>query len=209
MSLFGETPWYSTIDPRIWQAVIAGAFVSFGWLVNGWQNRRSATHLRKEKLRDFHRAIYAEIGTNLANLESISELDTYRDQMLEVIDTDNGFIPFMPREHNDRVFRSIVEDIHILPRTSIDPVVAYYSQLAVIETLVEDMRGDTFKKLAPARRKLIYCDYIEMKKQAFSFGTYAQQMIEAYADGGKTAAKALEKRPFNIRGAGPSGPSQE
>ncbi len=22
MSLFGETPWYSTIDPRIWQAVI-------------------------------------------------------------------------------------------------------------------------------------------------------------------------------------------
>ncbi len=209
MSLFGETPWYSTIDPRIWQAVIAGAFVSVGWLVNGWQNRRIAARLRSEKLRDFHRAIYAEIGTNLANLESVEALETYRDQMLEVMEADQGFIPFMPREHNDRVFRSIVEDIHILPRTSIDPVVAYYSQLAVIETLVEDMRGDTFKALAPARRQLIYKDYIEMKKQAFSFGAHAQRMIQAFADGGKPAAQALEKRMSSTPGAGPSGPSQE
>ena len=54
--------WLAAVDVRLWQAVIAGAFVAAGWLVNGWQNRREAARLRDEKLRDVHRALFAEIG---------------------------------------------------------------------------------------------------------------------------------------------------
>jgi len=179
------------IDPRIWQAVLAGAFVAAGWLVNGWQNRREAATLRRERLRDVHRALFAEIGATLSNLESDAALDAWRDGMLLRMDAEPGFFPFVPRERGDRVFQAIVAEIHILPRGTIDPIVAFYTQLAAIEMLVEDMRGETIKTLAPDRRRLIYADYIEMKKQALAYGAHALRVIDAFAQGGKNAAEAL------------------
>jgi hypothetical protein len=208
MSLFGETPWYSAIDPRIWQAVIAGAFVSVGWLVNGWQNRRSAAHLRKEKLRDFHRAIHAEIGTNLANLWDEKRLESYSAGLIEKMREDDGFIPFIPRERNDFTYDALIGDIHILPRQTIDPIVVYYSQIKSIAALADDMRGAGFKAMAQDRRIAMYGDYIEMKKQALQFGRYANAMIVAFSDGGAPGAHA-EARRFNTRAAVRSGPSQE
>ena len=53
--------WVSSIDPRVWQAVLAGLFVAIGWIVNGAQNRREATRLRREQREDVQRALVAEI----------------------------------------------------------------------------------------------------------------------------------------------------
>ena len=104
-----------------------------------------------------------------------------------------------------------MSEIHILPRTSIDPIVAYFSQLAALDALIEDMRGETFKTLSPVRRAEVYSDYIDLKRQAKDYGDYALEMIEAYAKGGRIAAEqrdtalrqAAEK--VNTPGADPSG----
>ncbi|MEX0370896.1 MAG: hypothetical protein AB3N09_09710, partial [Tateyamaria sp.] len=53
--------WFAAVDPRIWQAVIAGLFVAIGWIVNGAQNRRDAARLRREQREDVQRALGAEI----------------------------------------------------------------------------------------------------------------------------------------------------
>lgn len=177
-------------DARIWQAVIAGAFLGVGWFVNGWQNRRAAADQRAERLRDVHRALYAEIGATLANLESEAALETHRAGIVARMQADPEFIPFVPREHGDRVFASVVENIHVLPRVTIDPIVAFYTQLASIAALADDMRGLRYPTLEPARRAAIYHDYIEMKKQAFAFGLHALALIATYARDGKTAAEA-------------------
>ncbi|PTW49789.1 MULTISPECIES: hypothetical protein [Rhodovulum] len=184
----------AVLDARIWQAIVAGAFVAIGWIVNGWQNRRVAAALRAERTRDVHRALYAEIASCLANLESPEALAAYRDAMAARMREDAGFVPLIPRERNDTVFRALVAEIHILPRVTIDPVVSYYSQLFAIEAMIADMRGERFRALEPERRIAMYEDYIALKVQAFHDGHFALRMIEAFARDGRKGAMDEEAR---------------
>ncbi|MEM1131143.1 MAG: hypothetical protein AAGH83_11580 [Pseudomonadota bacterium] len=193
------------LDARIWQAVVAGAFLAMGWLVNGWQNRREAAKLRAERLRDAHRALYAEIQHNLDNLGSAEQLTEYRESMLARMEENDSFVPFIPRERHNTVFKAIVDEIYVLPRCSIDPVVGYYSQLAALEMLIDDMRGETFKTMSPRRRSEIYSDYIAIKLQALSYGRHALSMIDAFARGGAEEAGRVEKR---LRDASDQGRAQ-
>ncbi|TDL81313.1 hypothetical protein E2L08_06485 [Palleronia sediminis] len=188
MSALGEI----LSDPRLWQAVIAGAFVAAGWIVNGAQNRRAADRLRRERLRDVHRALYAEIKHNLANLDSAAALTEFATPVLQRI-VEDDFVPFVPRERNDAVFRTVLPEIHVLPRVTIDPVIRYYSQLAAHDALVEDMRGDSFKVMEAERRAAIYADLIAIKIALVSYGEEATDVIAAYAEGGKPAARAAQR----------------
>lgn len=201
--------WITSVDARIWQAAIAGGFVSIGWIVNGRANRRRDRRLRQERLRDVHRALYAEIGTNLSNLRSASALSDDVAQMEQRMEAEPDFVPFLPQERTDRVFSEIVGEIHILPRVTIDPVVAYYAQVGAISALVEDMRADGYAALSPGRRLAIYRDLMEMKRQALTFGGAALRLIEVYAAEGKDAAEAAAAVmvQFNtLRGADLSDP---
>ena len=186
-----ELPYF---DPRIWQAIIAGAFLAGGWVFNGQQNRREAQRERAEKLRDTHRAIYAEIDSNLSNLRDADALDDYCKTMVERMEQDAEFVPLIPRERNDRLYESITDRIYVLPRVTIDPIVMYYSQLATISAHVEDMRGVSFRTLSTDRKVLMYMDYIEMRKQALEFGRVANYLIDVYSKSGKDAAEAEAER---------------
>lgn len=198
--------WAAGLDPRIWQAVVAGAFVALGWLFNGWRSRREAASLRAERLRDVHRALYAEIGANLATLGTAETIGQRGASVIKKIQTDPGYHPFIFHENNDVVYRSIVENIHVLPRTSIDAVVAYYAQLNAISALVDDFRGDTVKALPIERRVAIYADFIAMRQQAVAFGAHALTMINAYAKGGREGALAVESQLSSLQDAGRSDP---
>ena len=200
-----ESPIIWGLDPRIWQALIAGAVVAAGWLVNGWQNRRAASReaqlqrneaasLRAERLRDVHRALYAEIGANLSNLSGTDALDADVSHVLELMRTDESYIPFLPREDRSIVFKSVIQDIHVLPRTTINAVVAYYAQLSSISALIDDIRSEAYPALPVDRRIAIYTDLMILKRQALEFGNYALRIIKEYGDNGPEAAKALESK---------------
>lgn len=194
--VIGIWDWLYGLDARIWQAVVAGAFVALGWVFNGWQNRREAANLRAERLRDVHRALYAEIGANLSNLVSAENLEDECRAGLEQIraeDPLSPYVPFIGRENRDQIFEAVVGDIHVLPRTSIDAVVPYYAQLSAISAMVDDLRGPTYASLSQDRRMRVYEDYMAMKQQALLFGNHALRMIKSYADDGPEAAKILEE----------------
>ncbi|SFG51887.1 hypothetical protein SAMN04488020_102434 [Palleronia marisminoris] len=192
------------IDPRIWQAIVAGAFLALGWIVNGWQNRREAARRRHERLRDSHRALYAEIGTNLDALGGPDVLEAHETTMVARMESEPDFVPFVPSERPMPVFEGLVEHVHILPRVTIDPIVAYYSQMQAVTALVQDMRGPAFASLSAERRIAIYRDYIGMKTQAFLYGDYALHLIASFAEGGKSAAEKTAAR-LSSRDADPSG----
>ena len=107
LSARGVSDWLRAVDARIWQAVIAGAFVAAGWLVNGWQNRRVAEELRHERLRDAHRALYAEIDSNLSNLLDEGRLRAGAARMARRMRRDPDFVPFVSLERHDRIFRAL------------------------------------------------------------------------------------------------------
>ena len=186
--------WFAAIDPRIWQAIVAGVFVAAGWIYNGWRDRRDARALRVEKRRDVHRAIYAEIATNLSNLAEEDQIDALAQRVMAEMDRDPNYMPFVPRPARDRIFREFEGNIQILPRVTIDRIVRYYFLLDSIDALVEDMRGETFKSLDVERRKAIFFDYSEMQKTARFFGVLANSLIDAFENQGVAAARELEKR---------------
>lgn len=199
------------IPERIWQAVIAGVVVAIGWMVNGYSNRRSAARARRERLRDTHRALFAEIRAVMDALVGVETLMAHRETVLARMDQDPKFVPFVPKEHQDQMFQAIIADVSILPRVTIDSIVTFYGQLHKIEGLAEDMRGAAFKELSQQRRLNIYRDFIEMKTRLFAYGDHATRLIAEYAQHGDAAAKALdaqlrsEKERFNsIRGDGAS-----
>lgn len=195
--------WLRGLDARIWQAVIAGGFLAVGWVVNGWRDRRDGAKLRAERLRDAHRALFAEIDVNLTNLWSEARLDAHCADMIARMEADPTFVPLVPRERHDRLFRALEPEIHVLPRVTIDPIVKYHALLSAIEMLVEDLRSKTFGAFDVPRRAAIYSDYIEMRKQALLFGRLANRLIQVYAEEGKDAAEAEALR-LSSRAAGPS-----
>lgn len=193
----------AAIDARILQAVIGGGVVAFGWLINGRQNRRAERRLRAEQVRDLHKAIFAEIKPYTLALRR-DHLQEYEAEMIARMrenDPDTGapFIPLIPRESNDAVFLAAIQQIHILPRQTIDPIVAYYSQLKTISTLIEDMRSEEFKAISAERRIAIYRDYIRLKTVAKDMGEYAQRIISVYAEGGRDAAEDVIRKEWVAR----------
>ena len=179
------------IDARIVQAVIAGGVVALGWLVAGWQSRREAARLRAEKLRDAHKAIFAEIRNACADFWDEGEADDRTAALLARMEADPDFTPFVPREIHDRVFAAILPEIYVLPRQTIDVIVSFYALVDSIAALVEDMRGDRFATLEVERRQDVYRSYVDMRRRAFAVGQRALKLIDAYSKSGPAGAGRL------------------
>lgn len=192
--------WADRIDQRIWQAIIAGLFIATGWLTSAIFSELANRRAKAEKLRDYHKAIYAEIRDALATFYSNGEADEQAEQLLQKMKLDKEFVPFVAREEHSRLFVALVDEIEVLPRQTIDAIVAYYSLVGSISALAEDIRGERFAKLQQERRIIIYSDYVEMRKRAYSYGMYALQLISVYASDGPKAAEALTQEINNPDG---------
>lgn len=178
------------LDPRLWQALIAGLVITTGWLTTAIFTELARARTKSERLRDYHKAIYAEIGTTLATLWDEGRSETYIAATVARMHNEADFVPFIPRESHDHIYDAILAEIDVLPRQTIDIVVAYYSLIKSISALADDMRGDRFLTLPKERQIAVYEDYSEMRRQAFAFGQHALSLILAFAEGGADAAQA-------------------
>ncbi|MGR3504045.1 hypothetical protein [Pseudaestuariivita sp.] len=183
-----------TVETPIWQAIIAATIIATGWLTTAVFAQVGKSRDRAERLRDVHRALYAEIRTHLANLQSDDVLSEYGRQMVEIMQANPGFVPLVPREQPSKVFDTLIPDIQVLPRETIDPVVEYYAQREAVAAMVEDLRSPEVKTLAQERRINMYRDYIEMKRQTLRTGLEALALINAYARGSKRAARRAARK---------------
>lgn len=171
-------------DPRIVSAMIGAAVVALGWFISGFRERLRVRTQRGERVSDVQRALFAEVRAYIEVLKR-DNLDAYEQAMIARMEADAKFIPLIPTEDNDTIFRSIVADIHVLPRSSIDPIVLYYSQLNAISAIISDLRSKAYAELSVSRRIAMYRDYISLKREAIDLGDYALDMLTAYAKGGE------------------------
>lgn len=195
---------FTDLDPRVWQALIAGVVIAAGWLTAAVFAALTRARDRDEKLRDYHKALFAEIRDALATLYSDGEADAQAAALLDRMRADPDFIPFVAREEHDRVYAALLDEIEVLPRQTIDAVVAYYSLMGSITKLAEDLRGDGYAALPQARRIVIYEDYLDMRRRAYRYGLYTLELIEAFAEGGRASAERVTAR-FNSPDAARSG----
>lgn len=193
------------LAPPAQQAVIAGLFLSAGWWVVAWQGRRRDAKLRAERVRDVQRAIFAEIRAYVTALRD-DDLATYGEAMARRIEGEAGFLPIIPTEANDAIFRAIIADIHILPRDTIDPIVVYYGQLNAIGASIADLRALDPDRVSTAEAAQLYRDYVAFKRGALGAGLAAMQAIARNVDGTAGAAGRRRRlRPFSSPDADGSG----
>ncbi|MGR3271332.1 hypothetical protein DU478_04930 [Thalassococcus profundi] len=179
------------LDERVWQALIAGLFIATGWLTTAIFAANAQQRDKAEKTRDYHKALYAEIGNALNNLYDAGEGEAHGNQTLARMRVEPGFIPLVPREHDDHIYNAVLDEIEVLPRVTIDAVVSYYSLIKAISALCDDMRGDRFRseEFDQSRRIAMYSDYLEMRKQAFLSGQHALRLIKLYSEGDRAGAE--------------------
>lgn len=185
---------YTNLDERVWQAIIAGVVIATGWLTTAIFNELGKAQERAEKLRDYHKAIFAEIRNSLAAMYYEGEAETHAAEIVERMQDDPNFVPLIPREHHDFIYNAILENIEVLPRATIDAIVAYYSLIKSVSAQADDMRGEGFQKLEQTRRILMYQDYFETRKRAFAIGQYALKLITEFSkNGAKSTDRLAEK----------------
>ena len=112
----------------------------------------------------------------------------YGAEIAHRIETEPGYFPVIPTEHNDAIFRAIVGELHVLPRDTVDPIVLYYSQLNAIAAMIADLRALDPAKIGAARASAMYRDYISMKLGAIELGESAQAAIQSNVDGRGTVS---------------------
>lgn len=177
-----DAPLDQILAPQAQSAVIAGMFLAAGWWVVAFQSRRRDNKHRADRIRDVQRAIFAEIRAYVAVLER-DQIEEYGEEIAKRIESEPGYFPVIPTEHNDAIFRAIVGELHILPRGTVDPVVLYYSQLNAIGAMIADLRDLDLNRIGPSRAAAMYRDYISMKLGAIELGEAAMTAIRSNIDG--------------------------
>ncbi|MEM7487706.1 MAG: hypothetical protein AAF390_01140 [Pseudomonadota bacterium] len=179
------------LEDRLWQALIAGSVIATGWLATAvfGESERRAT--KAERTRDSHKALFAEVQNALSAFYGEGQAAEDAAALVARMEADPDFVPFIPREHHDRVFAALMDEIEVLPRQTIDAIVAFYAHVAAIQSLADDMRGEGFGRLKQDRRIAIYRDYVAMRMRAFRMGEYVLDLIAAYAAGGVVAAERV------------------
>lgn len=190
------------IGPVIIASVISAAVTAAGWLVASRREDKRHERLRAEQVLDVQVALRAEIWAHLYQLRA-DDLDSFPPAVEARWDTEPSYVPMISREKHDVIFEAQIGQIHILPTDAVRPVVLYYSQLKSIELFAEDMRSPHYADRGVEAKRLIYRDYIEMKKKALELGADAERALSAEIDPLR-ASRAGAAR-LNMTGADPSG----
>ena len=169
-------PW---IGPVIIASVIAGLVNVLGWVVSGRRDRAAAARLRREKQNDIATALMAEI-THYRDALAFFDLDDAWDRVTEKMESEPGYMPVIPSERNDTIFRAILPEIHVLPEPVIQPVTRYYNQVFAIDAIIEDLRSVSMRAEPLRTRIAAYTDYISLKKQALADGDSAIAALSAH-----------------------------
>lgn len=176
------------INPAVQGALVAAMVAVGGWIYNGRQNRRMAVQLRAERVGDLQRAILAEIRAHVVALEH-QQLSFEENVALVERVRRGGYVPSIPAEANDRIFRAIIAEIHVLPARIIDPVVIYYRLLAVMAGMAADVQ--LLARKDPERAAEMLADYLALSEESLESGRYAMVLLTAQLNGGESAVEAL------------------
>lgn len=178
------------LSPQAQQAFIAGLFIAAGWWVVAFQNRRRDAKLRAERVDDMQRALLAEVRAHVVALESQAR-DGRHDLLLgQLAEGNSGLV--ITHSGNDRIFRAVLPDIHLLPGAVIDPVVIYYRLVAVMDAMADSIRRVARNRPDSAAEMML--DYIQLNQEAREAGLDVLEMLTASLRGGTVEIDAMLQR---------------
>lgn len=176
------------LDERVLGTLLAAALSALVavalWMGNNWWERRQAEIRRQEKTNDLMRALLAEIEAYvyLLALDDLDALLAVMTSQMQSASRDRPFVPVVPRESHDSVYRAFLAEIHILPGEVVNPVVRYYNQISAIANFAADMSTDRFAGISGDRMAAMYRHFIVMKQIARKMGERARRRLRDKLD---------------------------
>jgi len=170
-------------------ALVGGGVVAAGWFWTHALSRRRDRLLRDERVDDIQRALLAEIRAHVAALEGQPLGDPEAREAMVMRLAQGRHVPILPHDANDRIFRAVVEEVHVLPEWAIDSVVRYYRLLAVRTALAQDIRAAASDH--PDRATEMFRDYLILNDETLLTGRRAMRVLGAGLQGGQDAVQAL------------------
>lgn len=127
-------------------------------------------------------ALIAEIRA-FTNSRFVNESDV-REKLdkIDIFFVDDDYVPFVPLEKNDIVYGTVLNDIQILPRPVIGPIVNFYNQTKTMNLLQEDMQKQGFANLPAGRKKALLKDYLNIQLLAYRLARIAIDELERQSD---------------------------
>lgn len=178
------------LSPQAQQALIAGLFIATGWWVVAFQNRRRDAKLRAERVDDMQRALLAEVRAHVVALESQAQDGRVELLLAQLAGGNSGLV--ITHSGNDRIFRAVLADIHLLPGAVIDPVVIYYRLVAVMEAMADSIRRVARNRPESAAEMML--DYILLNQEAREAGLDVLEILTASLRGGAVEVEAMLER---------------
>lgn len=182
--------WNERVIAALVTAIVGGGVVAAGWFWTHLLSRRRDVLLRRDRVNDMQRALLAEIRAHVVVLErqtADTAYETVMDRMLS-----EGYAPILPHDANDQIFRAVVGDVHMLPETTIDPVVRYYRLLTVRSALGQDVRRHLSDD--PDRAARMFLDYVAIESETLLTGREAVNQLTAGLPGHSALNKLISDR---------------
>ncbi|WP_179381198.1 hypothetical protein [Jannaschia marina] len=148
-------------NARVQGTALAGTFIALGWVATFFFREFSASIERRLRSSDIQRALLAEIADYAETLE-LSDAEGMKDDLAREIAANPAFRPYFFRVSAPVIFEANDEAVPLLPEEVIDDVIAFYSTLSDLRSMIEDLRDPAFGLLDGARRLRSYRDYVDL-----------------------------------------------
>lgn len=146
------------------RAVVAAVVVAGGWIVAFVTGEMRRTSMEQERRRDIARAALVEVQQILAAASSI-DWESVEKTTSEHFYKNRGYEVFVMYGQQYSVLTRLVEQVEILRKPQIEPVMALYQLMDRISTSEERMSSEAFKALPWDRRQDAVLRYIKLQKR--------------------------------------------
>lgn len=160
----------------LYQGLMAGTVVAAGWVFTFIFHTHREEASRHRTLTELMLALRSEIFNYLDDLErnelTLEKVDETVDEILKG-EGQTPHHPFIPSGKRAIVFDILSQSLGLLSSETLQPVVAFYTQLQDVETMAHDLQKDSFRQLSAQRRADIYRDFGQMRLRAEQAGCRA------------------------------------
>lgn len=88
-----------------------------------------------------------------------------------------AYVTILPSELNNSIYKSLNQNLHVLPPDIAPSIVRFYNALHSVEGIINVINHPTFKDMAAAEKMEVYYHYINLKSTAQDMAIEALEKI--------------------------------
>jgi hypothetical protein len=188
------------LDVRLKQATIAALIIAAGWVTTFVFQQEREQKLRDDRRQDTLSALQQEIFNVLSKLDSQdirASAQTQQNRIRNGGFGPYGYVPFSTSESPPIVFDAVSDSIPLLKSETIEPVLRFYAEYADLRTLIQDMKTDEYRGLAPDRRIAVHDALKDRRIVTLKWAMNALVAVNEALGLSKEDARALDRSGLN------------